>query len=283
MEEVLPNMAEDDGNANDLTTDDETPTPKQPPQQQFKRRSRQRSPEEEQNPKCRSRIDQLAIPSRRLILALYQDHRHHLEKDKVDKIKVLLQELYAMTPEETEKYFEYLKKQAEERQMKKAIKKMLKKLVNKRKYLKQTKRAYAFIYNLLGRAMEFAINNTIPPLVSVRLRNLSNIILEQICDLRNVNIPSRENPDKVGEFLIRVADWTAVAVEQLYYVVQLKKNKELENIEKEARDKEKAKADAEAAKPKSEPETDDEQLYSEPLTVSDMEEMEHGSFVGRIA
>lgn len=84
---------------------------------------------------------------------------------------------------------------------------------------------------LLG--MSHAFNNPIPPLVSVRLRNLSDIILEQICDLLETDIPDREEPTQIGNFLIAVADWAAIFVEHIYYRVQVKKNDELEQLERE--------------------------------------------------
>lgn len=37
--------------------------------------------------------------------------------------------------------------------------------------------------------------------------------------------------DKLGTFLLSAADWIAIAVINVYYLVQLKKNEELEEIE----------------------------------------------------
>lgn len=233
--------------------------------------------QKEPNPKCRSRIDQLAIPNRRLILALYQNHADHLPKEKVEKIKALLQELYAMTPEETEKYFEHLRQQAEESGRRKDIKYMLKKLVRKKKKAKQVKEAYAFVNGLLVKGMRFALTHPIPPLVSVRLRNLSNIVLEQISNLIWVNVPNRDNADELGRLLIQVADWMAIAIEHLYYGVQLKKNKEMERIEEEARArekerKEKPKVEEVVVETDGEGEGEDEEaVLSEALLLSEME------------
>lgn len=234
--------------------------------------------QKEPNPKCRSRIDQLAVPNRRLILALYQNHADHLPKEKVEKIKALLQELYAMTPEETEKYFEHLRQQAEESGRRKDIKYMLKKLVRKKKKAKQVKKAYTFVNRLLVKGMRFALNHPIPPLVSVRLRNLSNIVLEQISNLIWVNVPNREDTDELGKLLIQVADWMAIAIEHLYYGVQLKKNKEMERIEEEAKArekerKEKPKVEEVVVEPDVEGEEEEgsEAVLSEPLLLSEME------------
>ncbi|KAG5882207.1 hypothetical protein JTB14_024719 [Gonioctena quinquepunctata] len=207
---------------------------------------------------CRPRIDQLATPNRRLILNLYQDYANLFPKDKVERIKQKLQELYAMTPEETERYFEELRAKERKAEDRDRLKRMLRKLYLRAKSRKQEEKAYRFIEKLLREGMRTASENPVPPLVSVRLRNLSDIILEQLCDLRNIDIPSRENPDKSGAFMIAVADWMAVAIEQIYYMVQLKKNKELEEIEKQK------KSDLDKAGSKS--------LETPPVTKSDVSE-----------
>lgn len=180
-----------------------------------------------------SRIDELAIPNRRLILALYQQHANHLPKDKLEKIKDVLRELYAMTPEETERFFEKLRGESKFLDERRKLKQRLRKELRKLKRAKQHARAVEFAEKLLKIGMEFAFNNPIPPLVSVRLRNLSDIILEQLCDLRDINHPDRDDPDKEGLFLIAVADWIAVIIEHIYFEVQLKKNKDLEEIGKQ--------------------------------------------------
>lgn len=48
---------------------------------------------------CNSRIEELAKPSKRFVLALWQEHSHHFPKERNDNIKQLLEELYALTPE----------------------------------------------------------------------------------------------------------------------------------------------------------------------------------------
>ncbi|KAJ8927774.1 hypothetical protein NQ314_019723 [Rhamnusium bicolor] len=163
---------------------------------------------------CRTRFDKLATPKKRFVLALYQNHAYHLPRDKLEKLKQFLQELYAMTPEETEKYFLQLREEA-----------------GKNGAQSERKDAFKFIETLLKCGMMHAFNNPVPPLISVRLRNLSDIILEQICDLRNIDHPDRDDPDQTGLFLLSVADWIAIAIEHVYYGVQLKKNAELEEIE----------------------------------------------------
>ncbi|XP_018568289.1 uncharacterized protein LOC108908662 [Anoplophora glabripennis] len=181
----------------------------------------------------RTRFDVLAIPQKRNILGTYQGHAYHFPKEKVKKLKCKLQEMFAMTPEETEKYFEQMRNEANEIAKKKMTKIMLKKLYQKQERAKQEQRAYKCIAKLLKQRMMSGFANPTSPLISVRMRNLSDIILEQICDLRNIDIPDRENPNQCGLFLIALADWSSIAIEQVYYTVQLKKNKELAEIEEQ--------------------------------------------------
>ncbi|VEN59762.1 unnamed protein product [Callosobruchus maculatus] len=182
--------------------------------------------------KCRTRIDVLATPNRRLILALYQNHAYHFPKEKVEKIKDNLQQLYAMTPEETERYFAELEAIATRMMIRRRMKDLMRKRLHKLKKQEQQRKAMAFVRKLIKKGMLFAFNHPVPPLVSIRLRNLSDIVLEQICDLRNTDIPVREDPDQIGLFLIAVSDWIAIFIEHVYYMVQLRKNKELEELEK---------------------------------------------------
>ncbi|XP_072389964.1 uncharacterized protein [Diabrotica undecimpunctata] len=182
---------------------------------------------------CRTRIDTLSSPGKRAILELYQKHAYHFPRERVELIKQRLQELYAMTPEETERYFEEMRQQLQTKLMRDKLKKALKKKYMKEKRREKQAAAYCFVEQLFRSAMNFAVKNPVPPLVSIRLRHLSDIILEQLCDLRNISRPSRDEPDQQGTFMIAVADWFAIAVEHVYYLVQLKKNQELEEIEKQ--------------------------------------------------
>ncbi|XP_057657846.1 uncharacterized protein LOC130894849 [Diorhabda carinulata] len=182
---------------------------------------------------CRTRTDTLATPSKRLILALYKDHAYHLSRERVELIKQKLQEMYAMTPEETEKYFEEMREKTKKIEARAKLRKTLKKQYLKQKRREKEAAAFCFVEQLFKSGMRFAFRNPVPPLVSIRLRNLSDIILEQLCDLRNISKPCRDNPDQVGSFMINISDWFAIAIEHIYYMVQLKKNKELEEIEKQ--------------------------------------------------
>lgn len=185
------------------------------------------------SPPCRTRFDVLSTPNRRLILDLYQKHAYHLSQEKVERIKELLQELYAMTPEETKKYFMELEQENSKKRRRKRLKELLRKQYLKQKKHQGTVKAYKIFAKILRKGMIFAISHSVPPLVTVRLRYLSDIILEQLSDLRNVKKPNREDPSKEDLFLITVSDWIAVGIEQVYYEVQLKKNEELEKLGRE--------------------------------------------------
>ncbi|RZC42646.1 uncharacterized protein BDFB_012180, partial [Asbolus verrucosus] len=167
------------------------------------------------NFQCNTRIDELATPHKRMFLALWNEHAHHLPSEKVKHLKQLLQQLYAMTPEETAKYFAELKAEAKAAAMRKKLKQRLRKYLLEKHRQKQRERAHKLFKRLLKCGMTYAAENPVPPLVSIRLRYLSDIILEQLCDLRKVAVPNRSNT---------VADWMAIAVERLYYAAQLSIN-----------------------------------------------------------
>lgn len=56
-------------------------------------------PESEKKKPCNQRIDELSTPNKRIFLALWNEHAHHLPKEKVHHLKQILQESYAMSPE----------------------------------------------------------------------------------------------------------------------------------------------------------------------------------------
>lgn len=226
--------------SDDKTSPDEDAVKEKINDEDRKRQTRRRS----NSPPCRTRVDVLSTPNRRLILDLYQKHAYHLSKEKVEKIKELLQELYAMTPEETQRYFKELELENARKRRRKRIKEMLRKQYLKQRRQHDTAKAYRTFTNILRKGIKFAISHAIPPIVSVRLRNLSDIVLEQICDLRNIKKPNRESPDREGRFLIAVADWIAVGIEQVYYDVQVKKNEELFKLEEEKEKMENVKNEA---------------------------------------
>lgn len=235
-------MAEDyedfDDNADEGNKDTNGPSDKQDDEETVKEKiktavRRRHERQRENSPSCRTRIDVLSTPNRRLILDLYQRHAYHLSREKVVKIKELLQELYAMTPEETKKYFLELELENSKKKRRKRLKELLKRQFLKQKREQGTEKAYTIFANILRKGMIYAISHSVPPLVSVRIRNLSDIVLDQLCDLRNVRKPNREDPEKEGRLLIAVADWMAVAMEKVYYNVQLTKNEELERLNKQ--------------------------------------------------
>ncbi|XP_044255057.1 uncharacterized protein LOC123005396 [Tribolium madens] len=230
-------MAEDEI-ADEVITDTDEPN-NEPPQESPNEEEEEDIPEDveegagyppppPQPPKnktwCNTRIDELSTPNKRIFLALWNEHAYHLPKEKVKNLKELLQQLYAMSPEETAKYFAELRAEAKAAAMRKKLKQKLRKYLQEKHHQKQRQKAYKLFKRLLKCGISYAVANPVPPLVSIRLRYLSDIILEQLCVLRKVNIPSRENPDKLGNFLISVADWMAIAVERLYYAAQLSIN-----------------------------------------------------------
>lgn len=102
---------------------------------------------------CSPRIDILATPNRRLILDLYQQHAYHLSREKVEKLKELLQELYAMTPEETKRYFAELEEENMKKIRRKRIKDMLRKQYLKQKRQHDIAKAYRVFANILEKGI----------------------------------------------------------------------------------------------------------------------------------
>lgn len=47
----------------------------------------------------KTRIDELAVPAKRLMLNLWQDHAHHFDAQRKKNVLRTVQELYSMTPE----------------------------------------------------------------------------------------------------------------------------------------------------------------------------------------
>ncbi|KAL3265401.1 hypothetical protein HHI36_009607 [Cryptolaemus montrouzieri] len=180
---------------------------------------------------CNRRIDELALPCKRLLLGTFRQFGYLFPREWNERIKELLSILYAMTPEETEKYFEQLRAIAKQMALRKKMKERLRRLVAKKRKREMKYKAYLLFKNIIKVGLTHSATQDVPPLVSVRMRNLSDIILQQLADLRGVDVPDRQNPDQLGAFLISAADWIAIAVENVYYRVQLKKNEELEEIE----------------------------------------------------
>lgn len=48
---------------------------------------------------CRTRLEELALPSKRLILNLWQDHAYHFEPVRRKNVLHAVEELYSLTPE----------------------------------------------------------------------------------------------------------------------------------------------------------------------------------------
>lgn len=62
------------------------------------RQGQNRAYEQKKKP-CKSRIDELAVPAKRLMLNLWQDHAQHFEAERKRNVLRTVQELYSMTPE----------------------------------------------------------------------------------------------------------------------------------------------------------------------------------------
>lgn len=59
---------------------------------------------------------------------------------------------------------------------------------------KQRKAAYEWFRKMLKRGFSYAVKHSVPELLSIRLRYLSDQILEQLCDLMCEEVPNRDNP-----------------------------------------------------------------------------------------
>lgn len=49
---------------------------------------------------------------------------------------------------------------------------------------------------ILINALTYASKHPVPPLVSPRLRNMADVILDQICDIRGLDVPQRTDIGK---------------------------------------------------------------------------------------
>ncbi|KAF2902541.1 hypothetical protein ILUMI_03641 [Ignelater luminosus] len=192
-------------------------------------------PEKEIKKPCNARIDELAKPNKRLVLALWQNYAYLFGPERREAIRLLLQELYAMTPEETAKYFDEINKVLKKMAARERMKKRLLKRYKQKIWHTERNRAYRKFARILQKAMVHAYKHPVPTLVSPRLRNMANVILEQLCDLRGLDIPERSDVNKQSQFLISVSDWLAIAIEHIYYEIQVKKNKEFDIIEEQIR------------------------------------------------
>lgn len=178
-----------------------------------------------------TKYDELSTPPKRILLDTYQNHAHLFPKEKLEKMQRILQESFAMSPEETEKYFEQVKTEENEIAKHKVKKIMLKRMYQKQQRIKQERKAYKFIEKKLKQIMMQLFDKPPPPLASARLKYLTDIILQQICNIRNIELSDIDLSNKTGSFLAWLANWTAIVVEQVYYAAELKKNEELAMIE----------------------------------------------------
>lgn len=71
---------------------------KESPEDSRPRQGQNRAYDQKKKP-CKSRIDELAVPAKRLMLNLWQDHAYHFETERKRHVLRTVQELYSMTPE----------------------------------------------------------------------------------------------------------------------------------------------------------------------------------------
>ncbi|KAF5282017.1 hypothetical protein FQA39_LY00541 [Lamprigera yunnana] len=140
---------------------------------------------------CNARLDVLSKPTKRRVLHLWKNYISLFSEGRKETIRLLLQELYAMTPEETQKYFDEISAVIK----KLAARKKLRARMAKQYHIKlrrfERKRALRLFRRVFIRALTYACKNPVPPLVTPRLRYMSDLILEQLCDIRGVNVPQR--------------------------------------------------------------------------------------------
>ncbi|XP_018326937.1 uncharacterized protein LOC108738167 [Agrilus planipennis] len=182
---------------------------------------------------CNLRIHELAKPRTILLLCLWYQYRHFLTPEKCRKLKQTLQEDYSMSPEDAERYFQEIndkiEKIAERRKQKILSRKRWKKKVDQC----ERKRGYRFFRAFLEKALRLSYQNPVPPLIPSRLKNVMDIVLEQLCDLLKMDIPNEECMTKEGEFIVSLAYNIAAVIENTSYEVNAQKNLELEEIEKQ--------------------------------------------------
>ncbi|KAK4886329.1 hypothetical protein RN001_002600 [Aquatica leii] len=197
---------------------------------------------------CNARLDELAKPNKRLILDLWQNYSYLFTDDRKETIRLLVQEMYAMTPEETQRYFDEIsavvkKLKAREKMRKRSLKRYLAKLNRI-----ERKRALNKFQKIFIQALTYASKNPVPPLVSPRLRNMSDLILDQLCDIRGVCTPERTDNDRQAQFFCNIADWISIAIEYVYYEIHVQKNMEFDIIEANLKGEQESQCMMEAAK-----------------------------------
>ncbi|KAF5282143.1 hypothetical protein FQR65_LT02840 [Abscondita terminalis] len=190
-------------------------------------------PEESCRRPCNARLDFLARPKKERVLYLWENYIYLFPDERKESIKYMLQEMYSMTPEQTQKYFDEISAIVKKMKDKEKIKKRLyKKYMSKLRRVERRRALYKF-KKIFMKVLTLASKNPVPPLISPRLKIMSDLILEQLCDIRGVCKPDRTNTDRQAQFFLNISDWVAIAIEYVYYEVNVIKNMEFEQIEAE--------------------------------------------------
>nr|XP_022913276.1 uncharacterized protein LOC111424086 [Onthophagus taurus] len=166
-------------------------------------------------PKCNMRLEELSRPKKWLMLGVWKEYHSVWDADRMQRFKLKVQEEFSMTPEETETYFNQLRKHVHKMRSKKAMEKQL-----KREKALAKQEAYKLFKKRLTRGLRYAFEHQPPAVVSPMLRDLSDSILEILANIHKVNMPKRDSNDKNSIFLICIADWAAKLVSNIYYQVQ---------------------------------------------------------------
>ncbi|CAH0561058.1 unnamed protein product [Brassicogethes aeneus] len=182
-------------------------------------------------PACFTRLEILARPNKNLLMNTFMQYRDRFPQCRVEKMKIMLQELCAMTPEDAEKYFAEMRSKADAAALKRKIQNMLKMACSKQKRKQKEEKAYRKARKIITKGLMFAALNETPPIHSIRLRHLSNIILEQLCDLLDIPQPERSAKDKYSLLLISLSDWMAIAIEKIYFPIRMANTKMLNQID----------------------------------------------------
>lgn len=92
---------------------------------------------------------------------------------------------------QAEAYFAQQQKQLKRKEKEAKMKKKLMKMKKEEMEIHERQRAYRLFEKYLVKSFKYACAHTPPPLVTERVRQLSDIILEHLCDMCNADVPDR--------------------------------------------------------------------------------------------
>ncbi|XP_044730420.1 uncharacterized protein LOC123293605 isoform X2 [Chrysoperla carnea] len=164
-----------------------------------------------------NRIDEMSRPTKRRLLALYEQYGRSLSPNRLRNVKQMLEEMFCMTPEQTEKYFQELREEAENRKRLRKLRRKEHLRYKKQKSRERKAKVRLKVICILRDCMIKAYNTPMQILMSERLRQVSNVCLAQLCDILCRKIPDRDSQDRVSRLLIAFADWMAYWIEAIAY------------------------------------------------------------------